>query len=162
MKFLIECLCWDHSTLLLFWGHTWLTFSFISSSHLPYHSSTSTLHLHQKPPLPRSLLALIFISTAFHLLFGVFHGSPSSPTPRTSINWYLEPSKPLVHHPLGLRKVLGPYLSLVFNFRFISLLHYFLQFFCRFFHVLATLHCLTLRLHESPLIHLVLLLASMV
>jgi len=113
LKFLIKCLFWDHSTLLLFWEHTWLTFSFISSSHLPYYRSTSTLHLHQKPPLPRALLALIFISAAFHLLFCVFHGSPSSRTPRTSINWYQSHPSLWCIHPLGLGKVLGPYLYLV-------------------------------------------------
>jgi len=47
LELLIDASVWDHSTLLLIWDHTWLTFSFFSSSHLPYHSSTCTIHLHQ-------------------------------------------------------------------------------------------------------------------
>ena len=85
LELLIDASVWDHSTLLLIWEHTWLTFSFISSSHLLYHSSTSTLHLHQILHFRELLSSISPNSAAIHLLLIILHGFPSSPTPRTSI-----------------------------------------------------------------------------
>jgi len=79
LELLIDASVWDHSTLLLTWEHTWLTFSFISSSHLPYHSSTSTLHLHQILHFWELLSSISPNSVALHLLLIILHGFPSSP-----------------------------------------------------------------------------------
>jgi len=85
LELLIDASVWDHSTLLLIWEHTWLTFSFISSSHLPYHSSTSTLHLHQILHFREQPFSNSPNSAALYLLLNILHGFPPSPTPRTSI-----------------------------------------------------------------------------
>ena len=58
-------------------------------SHLPYHSSTSTLHLHQILHFREQPFSNSPNSAALHLLLIILHGFPSSPTPRTSINYHL-------------------------------------------------------------------------
>jgi len=55
------------------------------------------LFIFTNPPFLKASFISFSIFAASPLILSILHGSSSTSPPRTSINWYLEPSKPLMH-----------------------------------------------------------------